>query len=125
MRTTRIFICSVVVGVVLLSGCASWVVQPQKVVLLPEERIFTIPAGQTIDVLLDKEKLTMTFPYDMKLVSPAILVRQEQQLNDATFKKIKAEKKNSGIMAVLTAIFGAIGGIITIWVKNKATAPKK
>jgi hypothetical protein len=111
--------------VVSFMGCASWVVQPQKVVLLPEERIFTIPAGQVIDVLLDKEPLSMTFPYDMKLVSPSVLVRQEQQLNDATFKKIKAEKRNSGIMAALTAIFGAIGGVIGIWVKNKAKAPKK
>jgi len=112
-------------SVILLAGCASWVVPPQKVVLLPEERIFTIPAGQKIDVLLDKEPLSMTFPYDMKLVSPAILVRQEQKLNDATFKKIKAEKKNSGIMAALTAIFGAISGIVGVWVKNKTTAPKK
>jgi len=125
MRTTRIFICSVVVGVVLLSGCATWLVPPQKVVLLPEERIFTIPAGQMIDVLLDKKKISMTFPYDMKLVSPAILVRQEQKLNDATFKKIKAEKKNSNIMGVLIAIFGTFSGIIGVWVKNKATAPKK
>ena len=105
-------------------GCASWVVPPQKVVLLPEERIFTIPAGQKIDVVLDKKPISMTFPNDMKLVSPTLLVRQEQQLNDATFKKIQAEKKNSGIMAILTAIFGAISGIVGIWVKNKTTAKK-
>lgn len=112
-------------SLIFLTGCASWIVPAQKVVLLPEERIFTIPAGQMIEVVLDKKKISMTFPYDMKLVSPAILVRQEQQLNDATFKKIKAEKKNSGIMAFLTAVFGAVGGIIGIWVKNKATKPKK
>jgi len=106
-------------------GCASWVVQPQKVVLLPEERIFTVPAGQVIDVLLDKEPLSMTFPSDMKLVSSSVLIRQEQNLNTETFKKIKAEKKNSNIMAVLIAVFGAISGIIGIWVKNKATKPKE
>jgi len=108
----------------LLTGCASWVIQPQKVVLLPEERIFTVPAGQKIDVLLDKKPLSMTFPNDMKLVSPSMLVRQEQQLNDLTYKQIKTEKKNNSIMTFLTAIFGAIGGIVGLWVKNKATTKK-
>ena len=125
MKNVKMFICSAIIGVALFSGCASWVVPSQKVVLLPEERIFTIPAGLMIDVLLDKKKISMTFPYDMKLVSPAILVRQEQKLNDVTFKKIKAEKKNSNIMAVLIAIFGTFSGIIGVWVKNKATSPKK
>jgi len=105
-------------------GCASWMVQPQKVVLLPEERIFTIPAGQMIHVLLDKKPLEMTFPYDMKLVSPAVLVRQEQQLNAATFKQIKAEKKNSGIMQFLTVVVGAIGGVVGLWFKNKVAQKK-
>lgn len=110
--------------VLILTGCASWLVQPQKVVLLPEERIFTVPAGQKIDVLLDKKPLSMTFPEDMKLVSPTLLVRNEQQLNDVTFKKIKAEKKNNGIMAFLTVLFGAISGVVGIWIKNKATTKK-
>lgn len=111
--------------VILLTGCASWVVQPQKVVLLPEDRIFTVPAGQKIDVILDKKPLSMTFPNDMKLVSPTLLVRNEQQLNDATFKKINAEKKNSGIMTFLTVLFSAIGGIVALWAKNKVTKPKE
>jgi len=111
--------------VILLAGCASWVIQPQKVVLLPEERVFTLPAGQKIDVVLDKKPLSMTFPNDMKLVSPTLLVRQEQQLNDATFKKINAEKKNSGIMSFLTVLFGAISGIFAVWAKNKVTKPKE
>ena len=104
-----------------IAGCASWIVQPQKVVLLPEERIFTVPAGQKIDFLLDKKPLSMTFPYDMKLVSPAVLVAQEQKLNDATFKQISAEKRNSGILQFLTVLFGACGGAIALWLKNKVT----
>ena len=110
--------------VVSFMGCASWIVPPQKVVLLPEERIFTIPAGQMIDVLLDKKKISMTFPYDMKLVSPAILVRQEQNLNNTVLKKIKAEKKNGNFMTAMTAVFGAISGIFGVWAKNKATKKK-
>jgi TusA-related sulfurtransferase len=108
----------------ILTGCASWVVQPQKVILLPEERIFTVPAGQKIEVLLDKKPLSMTFPEDMKLVSPTLLVRQEQQLNNLTYKQIKSEKTTSGLMTFLTAIFGAIGGIVGIWLKNKGATKK-
>lgn len=111
--------------IILLTGCASWVIQPQQVVLLPEDRIFTVPAGQKIDVVLDKKPISMTFPNDMKLVSSTLLVRQEQQLNDTTFKKIQAEKKNSGIMNFLTVLFAAFGGAITLWAKNKVTTPKK
>jgi len=106
-------------------GCASWLVPAQKVVLLPEERIFTVPAGQKIDVLLDKKSLSMTFPYDMKLVSPAVLVRQEEKLNNATLKSVKAAKKNSNFMTAFIAIFGAISGVFGVWAKNKATKPKK
>jgi len=108
-----------------LLGCVSWIIPSPKVVLLPEERIFTIPAGQEINVLLDKKPMTMTFPYDMKLVSPQVLVRQEQQLNDALFKGIEAEKKNDKIITLLVGIFGVISGIIGIGLKNKLTATKK
>jgi len=116
-------------GIILLPllfalGCTSWMVKTPKVILLPEERIFTIPAGQQIDVLLDKEPLSMTFPGAMKLVSPTMLVRQETELNEATFKKIKAENKNKGIMGFLTVLFGAISGIVGLVVKNKLTKKK-
>lgn len=118
------YILGVAVLVVTLTGCASWLVSPQKVVLLPEERIFTIPAGQKISVLLDKKPLDMTFPYDMKLVSPSVLVRQEQQLNDTMFKKIKAENRNQGILSFLTVIFSFVSGALALWFKNKVTTKK-
>jgi len=108
-------------SLIFLVGCASWIIPAKKVVLLPEERIFTIPAGQEIKVLLDKKPITMTFPYDMKLVSSAVLVAQEQRLNDAMFKKIKSDKKSSNLMAIVTAGLGAFAGISGLWLKNKAT----
>ena len=76
-------------------------------VLLPEERIFTVPAGQKIAVNLDKKPMEMTFPYPMKFVSPAVLVRQEEKLNNALLDKVKANKAQ-------VATFGIIGSILTI-----------
>lgn len=108
-----------------LIGCAAWQATPAKVVLLPEDRIFSIPAGQKIDVLLDKKSLSMTFPTDMKLVSPTLLVRQEQQLNDATFKKLQLETKNAGIMDIFKVIGGVLAGILAIFAKNKVTKKKE
>jgi hypothetical protein len=117
------------IGILLgiLLYCVTGCVSPSKftnLALLPEERIFTAPKGQVMNLMLDGKPIDITFPNDMKVVDPSILVRQEQQLNDATLKSIKAEKKNSGIMSLLTVIFSAIGGIFTIWVKNKVTKPK-
>jgi hypothetical protein len=110
--------------VVVSSGCVS-ASKTTNLALLPEERIFTAPKGQVMNLMLDGKPLAITFPNDMKVVDPSILVRQEQQLNDITLKNIKAEKKNDGIMTILTVIFSAIGGIVTIFIKNKVTQPKK
>lgn len=103
-----------------LSSCVS-PSSRTKIALLPEERIFTAPAGQVMHLLLDGKPIDITFPRDMKVVDSSILVRQEQQLNDALIKSIKAEKTQGGIMSFLTALFGAIGGIFAVWAKNKVT----
>jgi len=100
---------------VYLSGCASLISRPPKVILLPEERIFTIPGGQEVKVYLDHKEMAMTFPEDMKLVSPTILVRQEEKLNNALLNKVKADtNKNQvlGIIGTVLGIFGSIFGVI-------------
>lgn len=108
---------------VLLSGCATLVSKPPKVVLMPEERIFTIPGGQEIKVWLDHKEIAMTFPEDMKLVSPTVLVRQEEKLNNVLLDKIKTNAKNKttlGIIGSILAIFGGLIGIIfrkNLWPK--------
>lgn len=113
----------------MLSGCASWIVKPSKVILLPEERIFTLVAGTPVKVELDKKPMDITFPHDMKVVSSEVLVRQEAKLNDAVLGKDKAEKGKKGAMAVfgsilalITAVFGAFK---KPWLPKKVTLEAK
>ena len=99
-------------GLILLTGCLSSTQQSlNQAILLPEDRIFTVPAGQVIKVTLDGAPLEMTFPVDMKLVSVSTLVRQEEKLNTALFEKTKAttdRNKWVGIWgSVLTLLAGA------------------
>ncbi len=98
-----------------LAGCASLISKPPQVVLLPEERIFTVPGGQKIAVTLDKKPMEMTFPNDMKLVSPTVLVRQEEKLNNEMLKNVKASQDNAkklGIVGSILTILGIILGAI-------------
>lgn len=108
-------------------GCASWVAKPANVILLPEERIYTVPAGQMIKVNLDQKPLEMTFPEDMKLVSPTVLVRQEQKLNEALLDKIKAAGKSKVWMTILGIIAGVVGIFFgkNFWPKIKANIETK
>jgi len=100
---------------VLIVGCTASTVTVKDVVLLPEDRIYTVPAGKVIAVQLDGKDLEMSFPTDMKLVHSSILVRQEENLNDAILEKKKAEKTTAqrtgilgGIIALITTVFGVI-----------------
>ena len=107
-----------------LCGCASLIARPPQVILLPEERIFTVPAGTEINVTLDKKPIKMTFPEDMKLVAPTVLVRQEEKLNNETLNSIKAKAdadKKVGIIGSICAIFAACAGI---FFKMKSWLPK-
>jgi len=95
--------------VVVFMGCAT--VTVKDVVLLPEDRIYTVPAGQVLNVMLDGKSISMSFPTDMKLVHSSILVRQEENLNTAILKKKHAEKGSkmkTGIIGSVVAIFGTI-----------------
>jgi len=98
---------------------------PKKVVLLPEERIYTLPAGQEISVLLDGKPLKMTFPEDMKIVSSTTLVRQESRLNDALFKKIKSDSDKKKLLGILGSLSGALMFGLALALKSKIRLPKK
>src|SRR3990167_92487 len=104
-------------------GCASLIVRPPKVILLPEERIFTVKAGQNITVYLDHKEMSMTFPSDMKLVSPTVLMRQEEHLNNETLKGIQANQKNKATLGIVGSILAIIGGIVGI-IFRKSFWPK-
>lgn len=111
---------SLVIG---LCGCASWIVRPQKVILLPEERIFTLNKGTPVKLSLDKKPIDITFPEDMKVVSTEVLVRQEAKLNDAVLGKDKAERGKKGAMAVFGSILALITAVLGAF--KKSWLPKK
>jgi hypothetical protein len=121
-RITKLVVISIwlVIG---LTGCASLISRPGKVVLLPEDRIFSLPAGQKISVMLDKKPMEITFPEEMKIVSPTVLVRQEEKLNNALLDKVKANQDNAKKMGLITAIFSTLGGVAWIIFNIKKWKP--
>ena len=103
----------------LLVGCMGNTITINKVVLLPEDRIFTIPAGQEISVELDKKPMKMIFPQDMKLVSPSFLVRQEENLNNAMYKSVKTEETRNKYLGIIGSICAILAGIV-FWLKSRS-----
>lgn len=110
-----------------LSGCAlirSAQIPTPQAVLLPEDRIFTVKAGTEIDsLILDGKPVgKIMFPGDMKLVSPSLLVRQQEQLNNALFDKIKADKNSSQALTIFGSIMALLASLAGVWFKAKLTA---
>jgi hypothetical protein len=101
------------IGLCFLCGCAltRQTVTVHDVVLLPEERIFSLPAGQLINVELDGKPMQMTFPHPMKLVYESVLVRQEEKLNNQIMKTTKATKQKNQIIGIIASILGIVGTI--------------
>jgi len=121
MRKSNILIVAVIC--LTLCGCASLIARPPQVVLLPEERIFTVPGGQLINVTLDKKPMAMTFPNDMKLVSPTVLVRQEEKLNNEMLKSVKATSEANKKIGIIGSIFAAIAAGLGILFQMKKWKP--
>ena len=107
----------------LLSGCASFGIKTPKVILLPEEKIYTVPAGQDISVLVDKKPITMNFQKDMKLVDPIMLVRQEEKLNNDALRKAKGNSGRNIILKIVGSILTIIAMVIGLIFK-KSWFPK-
>jgi len=104
-----------------MAGCAVTraTVAIHDVVLLPEERIFTVPAGQVLNVTLDGKPLQMTFPHPMKLVYESVLVRQEEKLNNEILKTAKAEKDKTKMMGMAGSAISALAGLVWIVARRK------
>jgi len=104
-----------------ITGCAATraTVAIHDVVLLPEERIFTVPAGQVLNVTLDGKPLQMTFPHPMKLVYESVLVRQEEKLNNEILKTAKAEKDKTKMMGMAGSAISALAGLVWIVARRK------
>ena len=129
-----LLVCLLLMMVALFSGCSfirsSQIATPQAV-LLPEDRIFTVKAGTEIDslVLDGKPVGKIMFPGDMKLVSPSLLVRQEQTLNNAILDKVKADKNHSQAVTIFGSIMAFLASIGAVWAgawfKSKLSPPTK
>ena len=105
------------IGLALLvasSGCASLVAKTPKTVLLQDEQIYTVPAGQEIAVELDHKPMSLTFPYSMKLMSVDRAIRDEQMKNDAALKAVKAGSEKKTLMTIIVTILGIIGSVFGI-----------
>jgi len=114
-------------GLILFLGCtvAQKSVTVNQVILLPEERIYTVPKGQTINVMLDGKPLAMVFPEDMKLVSSTTLVRQEEKLNNAILDKTKTQRNQNKMMGIFGSLFAILAGAFGMYKANKDKAATK
>lgn len=119
----RIALYSILLLCITLSGCALTrsTVTVHDVVLLPEERIFTVPAGQLINVELDGKPMQMTFPHPMKLAYESTMTRLEEGKNNEILKLAKASKEKKQAVGILGSVISALGGLIWIIAKRKKT----
>lgn len=98
-------------------GCSFFKMQiptPQPP-LLDKDRIYTIPKGtEVVTLYLDGKQMgPISFNFDMKLVSPNVLLEQEEKLNKTLFEKAEIEKRKGvlvrnliALILVLLIIFG-------------------
>lgn len=110
MRWLFLFCCIFLVGCTRLSS--------NNVILLPEDRIYTLAAGQPVNVLLDGKPLSMTFPTPMKICSPTVLVRQEQELNKKALEAVGARKQRNQFFGIFGGLVAAIGAVFAFLKKK-------
>ncbi len=106
--------------VLTLYGCSlpQQIVKVPQAVLLSEDKIYTLPAGQMVNLELDKKPIDMTFSQDMKIVSSNFLVRQEVIKNDELLKEIKAEKDKGTRNTIIGSILSMLAALLGIFLKN-------
>ena len=92
----------------LLCGCVLFrnSVVPSKVVLLPEDKIYTLKQGTPVELTLDNKSIgNITFSCDMKVVHPSILVSQAEKEN---VKKLNSPKQINILAGVVVLFFIAL-----------------
>lgn len=108
----------------MLCGCASLITKSSdKVVVLPEERIYTLPAGQEVTMNYDGKPITLSFKEDMKIVSSTVLVRQEMRLNEEALKASKAKEEANKKLGIIGSIFACLAAGLGIFFKMKQWKP--
>lgn len=94
-----------------ICGCAiaRSTVAIHDVVLLPEERIFTIKEGTVIPLVLDGKEMNMSFPYPMKLAYESVLIRYEDEKNKEILKVAKAQKEKKQMAGIAGSVISVLG----------------
>lgn len=110
MRWQILLLCALCIGCARLSS--------NNVILLPEDRIYTLPEGQPVNVLLDGKPLSMTFAMPMKICSPTVLVRQEQELNKKALEAVGARKQRNQSFGIFGGLIAAIGAVFAFFKKK-------
>lgn len=104
-----------------VAGCAlsRSTVAIHDVVLLPEERIFTIKEGTVIPLVLDGKEMNMSFPYPMKLAYESVLIRYEDEKNKEILKVAKAQKEKKQMAGIAGSVISALGAGLWIIARRK------
>jgi hypothetical protein len=109
---------SIIGIIVFLSGCSMLRAQ-RPIILMPEDRIYTLKAGTPASLELDKKPIAMTFTKDMKVVDATTLIRQEEDRKNEVLKRIKVQKSKNNWMKIGGGIITSLSGIIALLLKNK------
>lgn len=122
MRANRLIVVAMIC--LTLQGCAGLVSKkPNDVVILPEERIFSVPAGKEIEITYDGKPMKLAFKEDMKLVSTTVLLRNEMRLNEEMLKASKAKEEANKKLTLWGSIFGCLAAGLGIFFKMKKWGP--
>lgn len=104
-----------VITSITLTGCARFQIATPKAVVLEDDKIYTLKAGQTVGVVRDGKDMEITFSNDKVIVSPNTINDYEKKACIATQKQVKAEASKSKILTVLGGISTFAGGLGSVW----------
>jgi len=107
---------------VLLTGCA---LAPRNVVVTADDKIYTLPAGQQVSLLLDKKPVNMTFQTPMVVSSADTFIACQEKLNNAQLDKTAAKKVSSTWLGIIGSLLSLIVAGLFAWKKIGTKPPSK
>jgi len=105
-----------------LCGCASLQVKTPKAMILQEDKVYTLPAGQEVNVELDHVPTKITFSEPMKITTIDHILKEEKKLDNAVLDKASADKSRNkwiGLLGSLFALFASGTGVFLKYKKEK------
>ena len=106
----------------LLCGCSALQVKTPHPVVLQEDRVYTLPAGQEVNVEFDHKPMKLTFPEPMKITTIDHILKEEKMKDNAVLDKSKADKSRNkwvGILGSLLALGAGGSGVLLKYGKGK------